>query len=107
MPLMRCGENGKGWKFGSSGKCYEGKDAKSRAIKQGVKIYGPEKFKKVMESEGLENVTKSDIMDIMSDSETTDEDFTTLAGILNLSTTEQVQLNIKRIKSVENNRVSE
>jgi hypothetical protein len=98
MPLMRCGENGKGWKFGSSGKCYEGKDAKSLAIKQGVKIYGPEKFKKIMDSEGI---IKEDLLDIMSDKDTTDEEFSTLADVLGLSMNEQIGLNVKRIKGSE------
>lgn len=44
MPLKRCGENGKGWKWGDSGKCYTGKDAKKNAIKQGLAI-SPEEFK--------------------------------------------------------------
>ncbi len=46
MPLKRCTENGKsGWKWGNSGKCYTGKDAKKKAIKQGIAIEGPDKFK--------------------------------------------------------------
>jgi len=36
MPLMRC-EHG-GWKYGRKGKCYHGKDAKKKAIKQAVAI---------------------------------------------------------------------
>lgn len=36
MPLKRCGADGSGWKFGDSGKCYTGPDAKAKAIAQGV-----------------------------------------------------------------------
>lgn len=42
MPLKRCEENG--WRWGDQGKCYHGKDAKKKAIKQGLAIHGPEKF---------------------------------------------------------------
>ena len=39
MPLMRCSENGKaGWKWGKTGKCYTGEDARSRALAQGRAI---------------------------------------------------------------------
>ncbi len=34
MPLQRCGEGGKGWQWGKSGKCYTGPGAKQKAIKQ-------------------------------------------------------------------------
>ena len=44
MPLMRCTKNGKsGWKFGTSGKCYTGKDARAKAAKQGRAIKGSKK----------------------------------------------------------------
>lgn len=36
MPLMRCEHNG--WKYGESGKCYHGPNAKKKAIKQAVAI---------------------------------------------------------------------
>jgi hypothetical protein len=44
MPLKRCGDNG--WKYGDSGKCYTGKDAKKKAIRQGVaeQYHGGHKF---------------------------------------------------------------
>jgi hypothetical protein len=44
MPLERCGNNG--WRYGKSGKCYTGKDAKKKAIRQGVaeQYNGGEKF---------------------------------------------------------------
>lgn len=44
MPLQRCGEGGKGWRWGDSGKCYTGPGAKKKAIKQGLAIEGPDKF---------------------------------------------------------------
>lgn len=48
MPLKKCSENEKsGWKWGDSGKCYTGKDAKKKAIKQGVAIEGPRKFQEM------------------------------------------------------------
>ena len=52
MPLSRCGDNG--WKWGSEGKCYTGKDAKQKAIRQGVAIEGPEKFSQKAYDEGIE-----------------------------------------------------
>ncbi|MFH1571076.1 MAG: hypothetical protein ABIL09_23990, partial [Gemmatimonadota bacterium] len=37
MPLMSCESEGEsGWKFGESGTCYTGTDAKERAIAQGI-----------------------------------------------------------------------
>ena len=47
MPLTSCG-TGK-YKWGNNGKCY---DNKKDAIKQGIAIEGPDKFKKIMTSEG-------------------------------------------------------
>jgi hypothetical protein len=47
MPLQRCGDGGKGWRWGKSGKCYLGPGAKKKAIKQGLAVEGPDKFKKV------------------------------------------------------------
>ena len=39
MPLKQCNIKGRpGWKWGDSGKCYTGKDAKKKALKQGVAI---------------------------------------------------------------------
>lgn len=39
MPLKRCQKNGKrGWKFGDSGFCYTGADAKRKAEEQGRAI---------------------------------------------------------------------
>lgn len=35
MPFMRCSVGGKsGWKWGNSGKCYTGSDAKAKATEQ-------------------------------------------------------------------------
>lgn len=40
MPVKRCQKNGKkGWKWGDSGTCYVGSDAKSKAEKQGRAAY--------------------------------------------------------------------
>ena len=51
MPLKRCTENKEsGWKWGDSGKCYTGRDAKKKAIKQGVAIEGPKKFQQMASS---------------------------------------------------------
>lgn len=39
MPLMKCRRKNKsGWKYGESGRCYLGKDAKEKAKKQGRAI---------------------------------------------------------------------
>lgn len=39
MPLQRCQVNGKkGWKWGSSGKCYTGPGARTKALEQGRAI---------------------------------------------------------------------
>lgn len=51
MPLKRCQNNGQsGWKWGDSGKCYTGPNAKKMAIKQGIAIEGPDKFKDKIKS---------------------------------------------------------
>ena len=39
MPIQKCQKNGKsGFKYGKSGKCYTGTDAKKKAIKQGLAV---------------------------------------------------------------------
>lgn len=39
MPVQRCKKNGKsGYKYGESGTCYTGNDAKAKAAKQGRAI---------------------------------------------------------------------
>ncbi len=51
MPLTKCSEGGKsGWKWGNSGKCYFGPDARKRAIKQGF-AYEPEKMPGLLKHE--------------------------------------------------------
>ena len=46
MPLKKCKDSkDSGYKWGDSGTCYTGKDAKQKAIKQGLAIEGPENFK--------------------------------------------------------------
>lgn len=57
MPLKKCGN---GWKWGDSGKCYEGPDAKKKAIKQGLVIEGPEKFSQKA-SEDCDHFEQNDI----------------------------------------------
>lgn len=40
MPLQQCTSNGKsGWKYGESGKCYTGPNAKKKAAKQAAAIH--------------------------------------------------------------------
>lgn len=39
MPLMKC-LGGRGWKYGPKGVCYTGKDAKKKALRQGLAIGG-------------------------------------------------------------------
>jgi len=39
MPVQKCSKDGKsGFKYGKSGKCYTGKGAKKKAIKQGLAV---------------------------------------------------------------------
>lgn len=50
MPLKRCKKDGvSGWKWGDSGACYTGKDARKQALKQGLAISGPKKFRQEMQ----------------------------------------------------------
>jgi hypothetical protein len=58
MPLMRCTENGKpGWSW-TKNKCFTYKEgsessekaAKKKAIKMGIAIEGPDKFKQIQKS---------------------------------------------------------
>lgn len=47
MPAKPCQKNGKkGWKWGNSGFCYTGVDAKQKAIEQGKAIHASEYSKK-------------------------------------------------------------
>ena len=43
---MKCGKKKKGYKFGKSGKCYTGKDARKKAVKQGQAIKSSESRRK-------------------------------------------------------------
>ncbi len=61
MPLKKCSEDKQsGWKWGDTGKCYIGKNAKKKAIKQGIAIEGPEKFQQKA-SQFEENLTEEDV----------------------------------------------
>lgn len=49
MPLHQCSDGGQsGYKWGDSGHCYTGPDAKKKAIKQGLSYEGPEGVKKAL-----------------------------------------------------------
>lgn len=55
MPLKKCKDSkDSGYKWGDSGTCYTGKDAKQKAIKQGLAIEGPENFKNKINSSEIE-----------------------------------------------------
>ena len=46
MPLKRCRKQGKqGWKWGDTGVCYTGQNAKARAMRQGRAIEANKKKK--------------------------------------------------------------
>lgn len=61
MPLKKCQVNGKeGWKWGDAGKCYTGPGGKKKAIKQGIAVEGPNKFKRMANKE--EGITLADIL---------------------------------------------
>tara|TARA_R100001163_G_scaffold47822_1_gene35949 strand:+ start:239 stop:523 length:285 start_codon:yes stop_codon:yes gene_type:complete len=65
MPLKKCSDNkNSGWKWGDSGKCYTGPDAKKKAIRQGVAIEGPKKFQQ-MASSFEEPLVEDDIQPII------------------------------------------
>tara|TARA_R110000824_G_scaffold282601_22_gene470938 strand:- start:600 stop:1100 length:501 start_codon:yes stop_codon:yes gene_type:complete len=52
MPLKKCTVDGKaGYQWGDAGKCYTGRDAKKKAIRQGVAVEGPEKFSRIAQLE--------------------------------------------------------
>ena len=66
MPLKKCQSDDKdGWKWGKSGKCYTGPDAKKQAIKQGIAIEGPEKFSQKASEEDI-YLSKEEIKSIVS-----------------------------------------
>lgn len=61
MPLKQCSVSGKsGWKWGDSGHCYTGKDGKKKAIKQGVAIEGPKKFKEMASTD--KNISSDELL---------------------------------------------
>jgi hypothetical protein len=56
MPLMRCGDNSQGWKYGESGKCFE---SKKDAIRQGLAIqYSEKRAGKRPEGFGKSSISK-------------------------------------------------
>lgn len=66
MPLQKCSNDDKsGYKWGSSGQCYTGPDAKKKALKQGIAIEGPEKFTQMAKEYGM-NIEASDVEFIVS-----------------------------------------
>lgn len=98
MPLTRCTQDGKsGWRWGQQGHCYTGKDGKKNAIKQGIAIEGPEKFKKIQES-GASEMTVDDVCEVLMDPSTTDDEFSEIASAFNISMSIQTSCNITRIK---------
>jgi hypothetical protein len=74
MPLKRCSKDGKqGWKWGDSGHCYTGKDAKRQAIRQGWS-YDKDEVKKSLsegkiEEDQQEKLSQSDLINIANDLE--------------------------------------
>lgn len=65
MPLKQCKVNNQpGYKWGDKGKCYtynpknekSRKEAKKKAIKQGVAIEKPEKFAEIMKTESDQDI---------------------------------------------------
>jgi len=67
MPLMKCTKDGKsGWKFGQSGRCYTGPNAKEQAKKQGRAIKRSQQ-----QSQALEDFAKS----------STQKEFNSLLGL--------------------------
>ena len=69
MPLQRCGDGGKGWRFGKSGKCYTGPGGKKKAIKQGLAI-NPNHFASSLMVLTDENVDQETIVELLNDDET-------------------------------------
>ena len=99
MPIKTCSADGKsGYKYGDSGHCYTGKDAKKKAIKQGLAIHYKQgtmdKFEKEMKSSG--SLSKSDLEEIILDPEFTDEDLDILMDILNLNSIERLSVASQR-----------
>lgn len=103
MPIKSCQIDGKpGFKWGDQGKCYtfdkedEGskKAAKKKAIKQGIVIEGPDKFKKIMESDAEDHTREA--LELLYDQSLTKDDLFVLMNSLNLNTVEQSQVFLQR-----------
>jgi|TARA_Y100000593_G_scaffold72985_1_gene134072 hypothetical protein len=92
MPLKKCSQDSQnGWKWGDSGKCYTGRDAKKKAIKQGVVIEGPKKFQELASSfkEPLsENDIESVAEALISEGYQNSTVVATLVGLRNLNNEE-------------------
>lgn len=98
MPLKKCSSDGKpGYKWGDQGHCYTGPGGKKAAIRQGIAIEGPDKFKKIQESEGSK-ITIDDIYEILQDPTTNDDEFSELATFFKIPITQQASCNIVRIR---------
>lgn len=102
MPIKSCTfENKPGFRWGNTNKCWtytpgdeaSKKEAKKAVIRQAIKIEGPDRFKKIMDSEGI---SKSDILPLLTDSELSDDDIKSIANILNLSPVERMHVNEHR-----------
>ena len=62
MPLKQCTKDGRsGWSWGN-GACFVGKDSKRRAIRQGLAIEGPKRFREIMKSEGKYSEYETEIL---------------------------------------------
>jgi len=60
VPLLKCA-GGRGWKYGPNGKCYTGKDAKKKAMAQGMAIGGGHLEKAETEAVDIPiSITKND-----------------------------------------------
>ena len=95
MPLKKCSSDGKsGWKWGDSGKCYTGKDGKKKAIKQGVAIEGPDKFK---EKASKNPELKQDLTELLLDLELRKDEVSIIADTLRLNVVQRLAVNQRRI----------
>lgn len=81
MPLMRCGKDGQGWKYGENGKCYIGKDAKKKAIKQGLAI-NDGKWAEAAYKDGF--ITDDDLEEILFDKDSTSKEVSLAMDIMQL-----------------------
>lgn len=93
MPLNKCSKDGKsGYKWGNQGHCYTGKNGKRQAIKQGIAIEGPEKFKQIMQSGKGEEFALAEIVDLLNDNELTNDEFNDFCDVLGYSLTQKAML---------------